>query len=231
MRTILSFALLLPWGSAFAAPPASAATDSRVEVLAAAATREIKARQPERALVHLNECVEVAPKAPVCHRLLGSAYALLASLKKDVTYTEKARGAYLRFLELAPPDDEYVPKVKAIIEGAPPPVAPASKRPVSKASAVRSPEEEALAAAEQAIQQRQLERALVELEKCVAGAPKYAPCHRVLGATYARIALRDGSDQARAKARRAYERFLEVAAPDDPYVSRVRVMLEEAQRE
>lgn len=206
--------------------------DSSVEALADAASRECKARRPERALVHLNKCLEVEPQAPVCHRLLGSAYAQLGSIKRDAAYMEKARSAYLRFLEIAPPDDEYVPKVEAILDAAPPPAAPSSKASANKAAPGASSEEEVLAAAAaRELRANQLERAINQLERCVAVAPRYAPCHRVLGSTYARLALRDGGDHNRAKARRAYERYLELAAPDDAYVPRVRVILEEAQRE
>lgn len=75
---------------------------------------------------------------------------------------------------------------------------------------------------------RNYESATIRLEKCVRVTPGRAECYRMLGSTYAKIAMRDGSDTDMEKARKAYERFLEVAPPDDEYVPKVREILEAA---
>lgn len=76
---------------------------------------------------------------------------------------------------------------------------------------------------------RKLEDAVVRLEKCVtATGPVRATCYKVLGSTYARLAARDHSEAMEAKARAAYERFLELAPPDDDSVPVVKKILERA---
>lgn len=72
------------------------------------------------------------------------------------------------------------------------------------------------------------ESAALRLERCIKVAPMFHPCYRMLGSTYARLAARDGSQADMEKARKYYERFIEVAPPDDEYVPKVRQILEAA---
>lgn len=72
------------------------------------------------------------------------------------------------------------------------------------------------------------EASVIRLERCIKIAPMFHPCYRVLGSTYAKIATRDSSQNDMEKARKYYERYLEVAPPDDEYVPRVRQILEAA---
>ena len=68
--------------------------------------------------MRLDKCVKTAPQYHPCYRLLGSVYASIATRDQSASDMEKARKYYERFLEVAPPDDDYVPKVKAILEAA-----------------------------------------------------------------------------------------------------------------
>ena len=77
---------------------------------------EKKAQNFERALVQLEKCVKTAPAYFQCYRLLGSVYASIAMRDQSAPDIERARQMYEKFLELAPPDDAYVPKVTAILE-------------------------------------------------------------------------------------------------------------------
>ncbi len=70
----------------------------------------------ERAIENLTKCVDVDPTYAACYRLLGSVYAAVAVRDNTASDLEKAREAYEQFLEVAPPEDEYVPKVRAILE-------------------------------------------------------------------------------------------------------------------
>lgn len=73
------------------------------------------------------------------------------------------------------------------------------------------------------------EAATIRLERCIKIAPTFHPCYKLLGSTFARIASRDSSAADREKARKYYERFIEVAPPDDPDVPKVRQILDAAQ--
>ena len=80
---------------------------------------EKKAKNFERAAIRLEKCIKVAPGYHPCYRLLGSVYASIAQRDNSLSDREKARKYYERFLEVAPPDDEYVPRVRSILEQAP----------------------------------------------------------------------------------------------------------------
>ena len=100
------------------AVPKNDAKTAEAEALFKEATDEKKAKNFERALVRLDKCVKTAPQYHPCYRLLGSVYASIATRDQSAGDMEKARKYYERFLEVAPPDDDYVPKVKAILEAA-----------------------------------------------------------------------------------------------------------------
>lgn len=89
---------------------------ARAEALFKEADQERRARNFEKAALRLEKCVKLAPTYPPCYRLLGSVYAALAARDYSPSDMKKARTAYERYVELAPPDDEYVPKVKRILE-------------------------------------------------------------------------------------------------------------------
>lgn len=79
---------------------------------------EHRARNYERAVMLAERCVRKDPKAAPCWRQLGSSYASIAARDQSMSDMEKARRAYERFLAVAPADDEYVPRVRAILEQA-----------------------------------------------------------------------------------------------------------------
>ncbi|MFO0598633.1 MAG: hypothetical protein U0228_25220 [Myxococcaceae bacterium] len=74
-----------------------------------------KAKKYESAAVRLEKCVAVSPGHYPCYRLLGSVYASIGARDQSSSDIEKARKNYEKFLELAPPNDEYVAKVKQIL--------------------------------------------------------------------------------------------------------------------
>jgi len=99
------------------------------------------------------------------------------------------------------------------------------------ATAVAAPTADAsklLEEARQLMKERQYEQAVEKLTQCVRAAPGFAPCYLVLGSTWSRVAARDSDAKAMHEARVAYERFLELAPPDDEYVPRVRAILDAA---
>lgn len=99
-------------------PPVAKADPKEVEAeaLFKEASEEKKAKNFERAAVRLEKCVKIAPSYHPCYRMLGSVYAAIATRDQSAADMEKARKYYERFLVVAPPDDEYVPKVRAILD-------------------------------------------------------------------------------------------------------------------
>lgn len=91
---------------------------AEAEALFKEAADEKKAKNFERAALRLEKCIKVAPRHHPCYRLLGSVYASIATRDSSASDMEKARKFYERFVEVAPPDDEYVPRVKAILDAA-----------------------------------------------------------------------------------------------------------------
>jgi hypothetical protein len=87
--------------------------------------------------------------------------------------------------------------------------------------------EAALKEARTLIAARKFDDAAVRLEKCSnATGPVRATCYKMLGSTYAKIGARDNKPEYVAKARAAYERFLEVAEPGDESRAIVKKILE-----
>lgn len=95
--------------------PASVEKSPEAERLYAEASTARKEQRFEAAVSALQRCIRVAAYPP-CYRLLGSTYASIAMRDNSVADRDRARAYYQRFLEVAPPDDEYVPKVRAILE-------------------------------------------------------------------------------------------------------------------
>jgi tetratricopeptide (TPR) repeat protein len=101
-----------------APPPDSAEALARAQKLFEEARESKRLKNSEAAVVQLEECVTIAPSFPPCYRLLGSVYAMIAAQNQSAGDMERARRAYQTFLEVAPEDDEYVPKVTAILAAA-----------------------------------------------------------------------------------------------------------------
>lgn len=102
-------------------PPHVVATDPKLaeaEGLFQQGRRASADKEFQKAAELFEKCAKVAPKYHPCLRLLGSTYANLARINSSSNDNEKGRQAYERFLEVAPPDDEYVPKVRSILEQA-----------------------------------------------------------------------------------------------------------------
>jgi tetratricopeptide (TPR) repeat protein len=77
-----------------------------------------------------------------------------------------------------------------------------------------------------ALRAKDLTRAIALGEACTRTDPGFAPCHKLLGTAWAQRAVREGDPGTLEHARRAYQRFLELAPADDEDVARVRVILE-----
>jgi tetratricopeptide (TPR) repeat protein len=99
-------------------PPPDPETLASAKKLFDSANVEKKAKNFERAALGLEKCVKLAPTYYPCWRLMGSVYASIAARDQSAIAMERARVAYKQFLKVAPPDDEYVPKVAAILEAA-----------------------------------------------------------------------------------------------------------------
>ena len=115
MRARLAVFLTLLGSAAWAEAPKAQLTKEG-EALFKKGEAAKKQRNYEAALVHLERCVKQSPGHYPCYRLLGTVRALLAVRDSSTTEQQKAREAYEQYVAIAPPDDEYVPKVKAILE-------------------------------------------------------------------------------------------------------------------
>lgn len=107
------------------------------EQLVADAEALLKAREYDAAARRLEKCVALAPADPACRRVLGSTYARIAARDADAHMLEKARAQYEKFVELAPADDEYVPKVQQLLDAARKPTAP---EPAARVDGPNGPE-------------------------------------------------------------------------------------------
>lgn len=105
-------------GSVDGSSPLSPAARAEAEQLYAEARAEHRAKNYERAAIRAEKCIKIAPRYHPCYRMLGSVYASIATRDQSASDMEKARRYYERFLDVAPPDDEYVPKVQAILDQA-----------------------------------------------------------------------------------------------------------------
>jgi pSer/pThr/pTyr-binding forkhead associated (FHA) protein len=103
-----------------AVAPKSDPKAAEAEALFKEASDERKAKNFERAALRLEKCIKISPTYHPCYRLLGSVYASIAARDQSQSDMEKARKYYQRFVEIAPPDDEYVPRVKQILDQASP---------------------------------------------------------------------------------------------------------------
>jgi tetratricopeptide (TPR) repeat protein len=107
--------------------------------------------------------------------------------------------------------------------------APTTKKPPSTTAApLPGTGKTLLAEALALIRAEDDEGAIARLEQCVKVDSRAAGCFLSLGSTYARVSGRTGSARDRARSRKAYQRYLEVAPPGDSFVPRVRKILEES---
>ena len=111
--------------------PLEPAARAEAERLLAEATDEKRAKNYERALIRLQQCIKTAPAFHPCYRLMGSVYASIANRDQSASDLEKARQSYEKFLELAPADDEYRARVQAILQAADEGSAPAAPTPLT----------------------------------------------------------------------------------------------------
>lgn len=100
-------------------PPEQPRAVAEAQALLDEATTLSRSKNYEAATIRLERCIKVAPTFHPCYRVLGSTYARLAARDSSASDMDKARKYYERYLEVAPPDDEYVPKVRQILEQAP----------------------------------------------------------------------------------------------------------------
>jgi tetratricopeptide (TPR) repeat protein len=102
--------------------------------------------------------------------------------------------------------------------------APKSEPPPGKPSAAAELYNEANDLA----RRKQYDAAVMRLDRCVKADPAYYNCFKLLGSMHARISARDGSASDQELARKNYERFIELAPPEDEAVPKVRKILDEA---
>jgi hypothetical protein len=78
----------------------------------------IAANQLDEAVLLLESCVRSARGSalPTCYKLLGSTHAKLATRSRSQAEIAAARAAYVRYLDLAAPDDPDVPVVRSMLE-------------------------------------------------------------------------------------------------------------------
>lgn len=90
------------------------------------AKRWKRAGDYERALGLMQACLELDPKNLDCLVATASSLAMRATEENTEADNYQARVAYQRFLELAPPSDPRVPRVKAILDAVnePPAIGP-----------------------------------------------------------------------------------------------------------
>lgn len=93
------------------APPRSA--EAREYIDAANGLRREK--NYDAALARAEACVEMFPENATCWRVLGSVVASIAARDQSTRDQQRARAAYEKFLALAEPGDQHVPRVREIL--------------------------------------------------------------------------------------------------------------------
>lgn len=99
-------------------PPVTPAASLKAERLFEEGKLEKTRRNFDAAALRFEECIEIDPGYHPCYRMLGTVYASIATRDSSAIAMDKARGAYQDYLKVAPPDDEYSSKVKAILDSA-----------------------------------------------------------------------------------------------------------------
>lgn len=163
------------------------------------------------------------------------------SLEKAKAQLAQASGTRLmseKYDELAARLEQATP-VKPVVKNEPPPKPepkvepkpePKNEPPPNNTAAPKNSEAETLVTEGTAeMKAGNLERAAIRVEKCIKIAPTYASCYKLGGSVYARISQRDQSLSDQAKAKKYYQRFVDLASPDDPAVEKVKKLLQDAQ--
>lgn len=109
------FAFAVTMWVTLAAPDAGSAFTTPAKLLEEA-KRWKRVGDYERSLSLMQTCLELDPKNLDCLIATASSLAMRATEANSEADNYQARVAYQRFLELAPPDDKRVPRVKAILE-------------------------------------------------------------------------------------------------------------------
>ncbi len=216
----VSLALVVAAGAAVARAPEASADE-----LARAGDEARRGKSLERAILHYERCLKLAPDHLDCTLGLAATAASLAARDGRVEANDKARRHYRRFLELAPADHPHVAKVRAILEQD-----ESQTRARPAASPTRAPApppgpDELAREGGWALRGRDFERAISLNEQCLKLEPTHLTCTRGLAAAWASLSARDARSDARDKARALYQRYLELAPPDDAYVPKVRAIL------
>lgn len=96
-------------------PAAAPVGDDPARESAESANRARRAKDYEEALARTEGCTDMYPTYAPCWRIMGSVLASLAARDNSSKFQQRARKAYEKYLQLAPADDEYVPRVRAIL--------------------------------------------------------------------------------------------------------------------
>ncbi len=132
---------------------------------------------------------------------------------------------------------EKTPVEKPVVEKPPVEKPVAEKPPVEKPEPDKKPKtaggnpelDTLLSEAEAERKNGNYERSRMLVEQCIKQNPGYAMCHLTAGKVYASIGKRDNKVEATEKAKKHYQRFVDLSPPDDPRAAKVRQLLEEAQ--
>jgi tetratricopeptide (TPR) repeat protein len=198
-----------------------------------------KLRQFERARGHLEKAIAADAQTrreamATAHFELGCVLAqtgerdrALSALERAIALTDggSARQALLGSLMFDPDldslrgDERFDAMLRLLNEGRVPTVAAPVTEPVPP-RALRL-----VSQAEKEIRENDLEGALMSMQYCLKLAPRFHGCYRVLGDAWDRLATRDSKAASVVKARMAYERYLELAPPDDEHIQEVRQIL------
>lgn len=97
------------------APP-SDAKKAQIAKLLDEAKQAKKAEKYGTAIDRLKKCLELDKTNPDCTVTLASVHASKGSAETNTVDNERARALYQRFLEIAPPDDKRIERVKEILK-------------------------------------------------------------------------------------------------------------------
>ena len=89
-----------------------------IEQLITEARARIKDQNLAGAIDILEECLERESANLSCLRLIASTNSRMAARDNDADALKRAKKYYENYLQVAPPEDPYVPKIKEILTGA-----------------------------------------------------------------------------------------------------------------
>jgi tetratricopeptide (TPR) repeat protein len=194
-------------------PTAEPLTDDQAAVLLEEAVGLASENQIEPAIERLKRCVRSTSRSQAtCYASMGPLYEYVASHRQSAQNVLRARTSIQHALALAASTDTWVASARQVLEAT-----------VADERAA----EDLLSEARGLVKRQALEEAVTRLEECarLGPSPTQPTCQKVLGSTYAKLAARNNSKEQLDRARHAYERFLELAAPDDESVRVVQGIL------